>query len=83
MCLPGYQGEACDHFALVTLEFIEPLDGIKPYSRVAHTMVKCNGYMYMYGGYSMSHNIMGDLWKYNPILRNWTTISTGNAPNAR
>lgn len=44
-------------------------------SRYGHTLVYCGSdSLYMFGGYSLRHGLLNDMWKYNMTTSMWTVI---------
>ena len=46
-----------------------------PVSRYGHTIIHCdNDVMYIFGGRSLEHGLLNDIWLYSFITRTWTEI---------
>lgn len=85
VCSNGFGGPACDIVLSdrvgVYSTVYDPwrVDGYKAFnsslSRMGHTLVSCGGRaLYMFGGYSLSHGILNDIWEYNLDTQRWTQL---------
>jgi hypothetical protein len=65
---------ACTQTGLNRLD----VDGPTPDPRYGHSQVTVGGDIYVFGGLKKengSHNLFGDLWRYDPDQRRWTLLS--------
>lgn len=56
-------------------------------NRYGHTLVNCGGndILYLFGGFSLKHGPMNDLWMYNISHQRWSKITavTDDQPSGR
>ncbi|XP_070550058.1 multiple epidermal growth factor-like domains protein 8 [Ptychodera flava] len=89
ICNEGYAGLACeaaitDHDLVWTLLFDPWLvsdanSGNEQLARMGHTMVATDTQLWVYGGYSMTQGILGDVLKYDTYSQEWVQQSTSHS----
>ena len=89
VCSDGYGGEDCNKTvgpdAASFQSVYDPWRMLGPgafnssLARTGHSLVTCDGNLvYMFGGYSLSHDILNDLWRYNIATNQWTLLKPAN-----
>ena len=81
-CAPNYAGTDCSRL-MKTAPNIEMLvDGQRssgdsrfPAARAGHTLLACGHLkLYVFGGFSLEHGLLGDLWSYDQLNGEWERL---------
>jgi ubiquitin C-terminal hydrolase len=48
--------------------------GRVPQARYGHSLVACNGYLWLFGGISAAHHALNDLWFFDVSTLTWTMV---------
>ncbi|XP_077985026.1 multiple epidermal growth factor-like domains protein 8 [Glandiceps talaboti] len=86
VCNEGYGGSACQlsvaDYNVVWKTLYDPWlqvnanNSYQPLSRIGHSMVAVDNELWVYGGYSLTHGIMGDVYRYDIPSKQWASTST-------
>ena len=81
MCVDDYGGRDCSQRLSAESAVWSVLPGPRDYplTRIGHSLVSCapdTHLLYMFGGYSLQHGLMNDLWRYNVTGGQWELIQT-------
>jgi hypothetical protein len=93
VCQSGYGGAACNETVnnvgvfnpLMDPNRLNPTSSFTlPPSRMGHTFVSCDGEsFYLFGGYSVTHGMLGDIWEYSKAANSWKPVTLLSTDNPR